>query len=140
MNELMRTRQAAWLLFVLLTLFSGFHILVLLEVFSTEMVWGSGLKTRSQVLRLESVALVISFLMIMVMLLYLRIWKFSGAKKIARVGLSVMMVLFAINSVGNLLSPNPVERFFFTPLTIIMTWCAWLCLRNPLLSRRPSRI
>ena len=46
-------------------------------------------------------------------------------KKIITVALWIMAGLFLLNTIGNLVSTNAIEKIIFTPLTILLSIFSW---------------
>ncbi len=94
-----------------------FHILVLLRVMPSTIVWGGQV---GNPLLLESITLVLTLLfgaIIAARLGYIKADKFIGAIKV------LVWVIFAyllLNTVGNLASASSLETWIFTPLALLM--------------------
>ncbi len=123
MKKLIPIRLAGNLLLAAFGLLAIFHVLVLLQVVPSTMVWGGQAGNK---LMLESISLVVTLLfgaIIAARLGYLRVGKFIGVIKV------LMWVIFAyllLNLLGNLASSFSLETWIFTPLTLLM---AFLTLR-----------
>ena len=44
----------------------------------------------------------------------------GGARALLKAGFGLMALLFALNTAGNLLAVNPLEKIIFTPLTLLL--------------------
>lgn len=113
---------AARIILGLSILLLGFHTLVILEVIPYTIVWGSRLKSFQEMIQFEVVALILNAGLLIVTWVKVKnkhnafvsilLWAYTG--------------LFALNTIGNLLSKNMFEMIVFTPLTILL---ALLCVR-----------
>ena len=103
-----------------------FHLLVLTGVIPYNMVWGGRLENASQMYIFEAVSLIVNLAIIVVVAVkggYLK--PFLSKRTIAYI-LWALVILFSLNTIGNLLSKNSLELILFTPLTLIS---AVLCYR-----------
>lgn len=119
----------ARLLVALLTAVIVFHVLVLVGVVPPEIVWGGRLKSHEELIRFEVVSIALNLFMIFVAghpAGFLRILN----SKVVRWLLILMAVLFVLNTVGNLMAVDPLERWIFTPLTALLAVLCILILRR----------
>ncbi len=98
-----------------------FHILVLMKVIPYKIVWGSRLKSDSDMYKLETVSVILNIFFLIIILIISNYIPFSINESVISVLLWVMAVLFLFNTVVNMLSKNRLERLIFTPITIILT-------------------
>lgn len=93
----------AFLLFALV-----YHGLVLMQVVHMDMAWGGRLKTLEELYVFESISITLN-----VLFLY-------GVWKQKRLFYALLAVVFALNTVGNLVAVNFWEMVIFTPITAIL--------------------
>lgn len=98
-----------------------FHILVLMKVIPYKIVWGSKLKTDSDMFKLETVSVILNIFFLLIILSISNYIPFSINERVLTVLLWLMAVLFLFNTVVNMLSKNKLEKLIFTPVTIILT-------------------
>ena len=98
-----------------------FHILVLIKVIPYKIVWGSKLKTDSDMFKLETVSVILNIFFLLIILSISNYIPFSINERVLTVLLWLMAVLFLFNTVVNMLSKNKLEKLIFTPVTIILT-------------------
>ncbi len=96
-----------------------FHLLVISGVVDYHMVWGGQLKSRSDMIRFESISLIVNVFFLMVILMRLKLLRTLIPPKIIQILLYVMAIIFALNTLGNLMSENKYEKLIFTPITSI---------------------
>ena len=119
----------ARLLVLLLTAVVLFHILVLIGVVPFEIVWGGRLKSQAEMIRFEIVSITLNLFMIFVACHaagFIHILK----AKVVKWLLVLMAALFALNTIGNIVAVDPLERWIFTPLTAILAILCILFLRK----------
>jgi hypothetical protein len=105
---------------VILTLFVVLHALILLGIVPFQMVWGGRLKEYSQMIGFELVSLLVNLLMILVVLVHAGLLHLKVKAIVLKVALWAMAVLLGLNTLGNALSTNNVEKRLFTPLTLLL--------------------
>jgi hypothetical protein len=113
-------RMAAIGILIILAFFVVLHGLILLGRVPFQVVWGGRLTDYSQMVAFESVSLLVNLLMIAVVLVqagWVRLKIKAGVLKGALWG---MAALFGLNTLGNALSSNALEKSLFTPLTLLL--------------------
>ena len=120
MKKLISERFAAIALLTLLSLFLLFHFLIMLGAIPFEMVWGGRLKDRSQMLRSETVSVIINFIMLAVVAIKANMIEILLPQLLLKIILWIMFVLFVLNTLGNLFSLNQFEQLVFTPVTLLL--------------------
>jgi len=119
----------ARLLVILLTAVVLFHILVFAGVVPQQIVWGGRITSRAELVRFEVVSITINLLMIFVVSHpagFIQVLK----PVVVRWLLAIMAILFALNTLGNIMAVDPLERWIFTPLTAIMCVLCILLLKK----------
>jgi len=111
---------------VLLSLIALFHLLVLSGVIPYTITWGGKLRSLTQMRLMEFMSLLVNALLMVVISMkagYLN--PFLRPRAITLI-LWFFVVLFALNTVGNLFAESMFEKLVFTPLTLVS---AILCRR-----------
>ena len=108
-------------IFIILTIMLLFHILVLTGFIPFDIVWGGRLKSREDMLVFESVSVGVNLLIVLVIAGHAGYLPLSFNKKITPLLTWLMAGLFLLNTIGNLMAVNPIEKFIFTPLTLLLT-------------------
>ena len=111
---------------VLLSLVCVFHFLVITQIIPYTIVWAGKLNNLQEMLVFETVSLLVNAVLIYVILskgLYI---KSLLSEKILTIILWFFVLVFSLNTVGNLFSETSFETLVFTPLTFIS---AILCFR-----------
>jgi len=102
-----------------------FHILVLVGIVPTDIIWGGRLQTSEEILQFELISILTLSLLGIVILGK----QFSVKKRIQQlctILLWLFAILFLLNTIGNLVAKNSLETIIFTPITLIS---AILCVR-----------
>ncbi len=105
---------------VMLTFFVVVHALILLGIVPFQMVWGGRLTEHSRMVVFESVSLAVNLLMVLVVLVQAGRLRLKVKAIVLKVALWAMALLFGLNTLGNALSHNTLEKSLFTPLTLLL--------------------
>ena len=103
----------------IITLVLIFHGLILLEFIPYDMVWGGRLTSSEQMIRYELSAVFINLFMAWTVAMKAKLIDRILPKMIIQGLLWVFVILFALNTVGNLLAFNSLETYIFTPVTFV---------------------
>ncbi|TCS43771.1 hypothetical protein [Reinekea marinisedimentorum] len=118
--------QAGRLLAGILVCLCVYHLLILTGVVPYQFVWGGRLASVEQMYRFEAFSLLLNVAMLMVVLIRLGWLAVPLPARVVSALLWLMVLLFALNTVGNLFSLSLIEAVVFTPVTAA---CALLALR-----------
>ena len=130
MKKMMTELFALRGLLVGLSLLILFHLLVLMGVVPFEVVWGGKMSEVSQMQRLEAVSAFFSLIMLSVVALRARIIKAPISSRIVTIMLWVMFAFFCLNTLGNLLSENLLEKLIFAPVTLLLALFTYRVVRS----------
>jgi hypothetical protein len=111
---------------ILLFLVFAFHLLVLTELIPYTIVWGGKFQNITQMRRFELVSVIINPFMICVLAIKGNYISVNIPVKVINIILWLFVVLFALNTIGNLFAATLTETLVFAPLTFIS---ALLCFR-----------
>jgi hypothetical protein len=124
MRSLLPFHIAARLLIGLFAIALIFQCAVLVGAVPIEMVWGGQLESEEQRTVMSLVAITVLLLMIAIVLIRMgRIGRAIPA--IGKWGMWIIVVLFALNTVGNLAAEDLRETLVFTPITLLAALLAW---------------
>lgn len=108
----------------LIAIFSAtivFHVLIVLRIIPYSFIWGGRLKSDRQMYVFEAFSIILNAVFLLLMMTQAGWFNFPVSAQFIKVLLWIMMILFALNSVGNLFSKTKLERTVFTPVTILIT-------------------
>ncbi len=111
---------------IILSLVLAFHVLILSHVIPYTVVWAGKLKSVDEMYLFEIISIGVNLFLLLLILMkanYIRI-KLPG--KVVQFFLWFFVVLFSLNTIGNLFSESSFETIVFTPVTLLL---AILCLR-----------
>jgi len=126
MFKLISFKFAIAAMLVILSLVILFHLLVLTEIIPYNIVWGGKFQSVHQMRSFEAFSVLVNAFMILVVAIKGQVLKLTISDKIINTLLWAFVVLFALNTIGNLLAKSIAETVVFTPLTFVS---AILCFR-----------
>ena len=121
MKSLISERFASFTLLILLSTFLVFHFLVMLGIIPFEIVWGGRLTSRAEMLRSETVSVLVNLIMIAIVAINAKILNVVLPHVFIKVILWLMFLLFLLNTLGNIFSLNKFEQLTFTPVTLVLS-------------------
>lgn len=107
-------------LLILLSLFLILHFMILLKIIPYNLVWGGKLTSIKEMYRFEIFSILINSLFVIVILMQMSFFKIDIPKKVITYSLWLMTGLFLLNTLGNAISKNKLEKRLFTPITILL--------------------
>jgi hypothetical protein len=107
-----------------------FHVLVMVKIIPFDIVRGGRVQSDGGMYRFELVSLALNTFFLSVILINSEILKIKVPDKIIKVILWLMFALFLLNTVGNLLSNNQLEKIIFTPITILLAIFSFILART----------
>lgn len=97
-----------WILVVLLI----FHFSIVLKIIPYDITWGGRLKNDSEMYAFEGVSIFINLFLLFILLIKGRLIKEIIPMKIVNVFLWGFMVLFGLNTIGNIFANSSLEKAF----------------------------
>lgn len=97
-----------------------FHFSVLSGIVPYQIVWGGRLQNQSEMIQFELVSILLNFLMFAIVAIQARVIKLRVHPIVVKIALWLMVFIFVMNTIGNIISLNDLERYIFTPLTLLL--------------------
>ena len=121
----MSAKLAGNLLLISLGLLVIFDILVLFNVVPSNIVWGGQIKDSAiNLILLELIALVVTFVFAAIIAAKMNYIQASKFKKAINIGIWIIFAYLILNTIGNLVSSASLETLIFTPITVVLAFCA----------------
>lgn len=114
-------KQAAWTLLAVFTCVVLLHLLVLTGVVPHDIVWGGRLQGASQVRAMVLVSIGVNLACMAIVAARAGIIKSPLPFRHLTVFLRLLVLLFALNTLGNLFAATWFETLVFAPLTLVAT-------------------
>lgn len=105
-----------------------FHLSILLKIVPYEITWGGRLQSDAEMYVFETFSIVINLLLGLVLLIKGAYTKPIIPLKVVNVTLWVFLVLFALNTAGNIVAKTNFEKSF-TVVTLASAVLIWIILR-----------
>jgi hypothetical protein len=125
----MKQKAAIKTMIALLIAVSLFHISILLKIIPYEMTWGGRLENDRQMYTFETLSLAVNLLLLAMVLIKGGYLKPFVPMKVVRVILWIFVVLFALNTIGNLLAETTFEKMF-AGVTLLSSLLLFMILRK----------
>ena len=123
MELLFNPNLAGNTLLIILGLLIVFHLLVMAGIVPYDIVWAGKINNRNQLLRMESISLVVLALAILMVALRMGYLTFINYPGVINGGMWVLFAFFLLNTFGNLTAKSPIEKYGFGTLTLLMSLC-----------------
>ena len=128
--ERMTKKEALKMMIGLLTLVVIFHLAIITELIPYSIVWAGRLKTPDEMYAFEAVSISINILLVALLFLKGNYIKHRISNKVLNTILWLFLLLFALNTIGNLMAETLFEKLVFTPLTLLSTILIWIIVRK----------
>lgn len=125
----MKSKKAIQILLLILSALSLFHLLVLLKVLSPDIIWGSRLINDKEMYLFESFSLLVTFYLMLILLIRGSFIRPFLSPKVVKISLWAFLILFILNTIGNLLAKTPTEKIFAI-LTMGISLLLWFVLKK----------
>lgn len=125
----MNSKTAIKIMLYQLVAVNIFHLSIVLKIIPYDITWGGRLKNDSEMYIFETFSILINLFLIALLLIKGTYIKAYIPIKIVTIFLWVFLVLFLLNTLGNLFAKTNVEKFF-TLVTLASSLFIWIILRN----------
>ena len=96
-----------------------FHLCVMVGIVPYNIVWGGRLTDRKEMLVFELSSIIVNLVLALTVAMKAKKVRAKVPGKLVNAVLWAFVVLFALNSAGNLVAKATLETVIFTPLTIL---------------------
>ncbi|PJZ24007.1 hypothetical protein CH352_17780 [Leptospira hartskeerlii] len=132
MNKKMLIRKfAAGLLLLFFSCSIIFHTIIISGAVPFSIVWGGRLETWEQMIVFESVSILLNSLFLIVIALDLGYIKLPIPKRVVPIAIWIIILIFSLNTLGNIFSLNSTEATVFTPVTLVIALCCLVLVLVP---------
>lgn len=126
---MMKPKKAVRLLLLILVPLVLFHIGVLLKIAPQEIIWGGKLGSESDMYLLESISILVILYLILILLIKGSFIRPVLSPKVVKTSLWAFLILFVLNTVGNLLAKTTTEQVFAL-VTMVISFLLWVVLKK----------
>lgn len=97
------------------------HLLVIVNILPSKYVWGGKIKDSSSSVILSLIAILINAILLLIVFVKLKAKAKPVLSTIIKGVLLFYALLYALNTIGNLLAESTIETLVFTPLTLLLS-------------------
>jgi len=108
----MKVQSALRLMIGLVSVILVFHLLILAKIIPYDVTWGGRLKSDNDMYLFEGISIAVNGILLLLLLLKGRIIGHVKSSKFIDITLWIYLVLFSLNTIGNLLAESTFEKFF----------------------------
>jgi len=126
----MKSTTATNLLLILLGLVTIFHLVIMLKIIPYEITWGGRLENDQQMYAFESLSIFFNLYLILILLQKAKYINPVFPDKMVQISLWAFMILFALNTVGNLIAETSFEKSFAI-ITLVSSLLIWRIIKKP---------
>ena len=127
--EALRQKVAVRTMLGLLAGIVLFHVCILVKIIPYEVTWGGRLQNDSEMVLFETISIAVNLFLISILLIKGRYLKEWIPIKIVNMILWVFLVLFGLNTIGNVLAKTNFEKFFAL-VTLAFSILIWIILKK----------
>ncbi len=125
----MTAKTAIKIMLALLALITLFHLMIVLKIIPYDITWGGRLQNDGEMYAFESVSIIINLLLMVVLLVKGNYIKPVIPSKVVNIVLWIFLVLFGLNTVGNLFAVSYFEKAF-SAVTLGFCVLIWIILKS----------
>lgn len=117
-------------MFSILGLLLVFHTLIFTQVIPYNIVWAGKLNSIEEMKRFETISILINILILTVLIIKYRLLEKVKVNQIIDLLIWGFVILFTLNTVGNLFAKNMLELILGTFLTMISAMLCFVIVRK----------
>jgi hypothetical protein len=124
--------QISQFMFILLILFHLSIVIgiVIFNIVPIDFLWGGRMETKEQLLGFEIISLIITALCLFIIMIKSEKVKIPGLMRAAEIAVWILVILFFLNTIGNIFAKTTFERYFVIPTGILAILCLRLALEK----------
>jgi hypothetical protein len=125
-----KKKLALQIMITLISLVIIFHLAVIISLIPYDIVWAGKINTQREMYTFESVSIAVNILLLVTLILKKEYIKNGVSQSILDLLLWIFVVVFLLNTVGNLMAETLFERWVFSPLTLLFAVLLWVIVRR----------
>lgn len=106
-----------------------FHLSIILKIVPYDITWGGRLTNDSEMYVFETISILINLILVAILLIKGQIIREFIPLKIVNIILWLFLILFGLNTIGNILAKTNFEKSFAV-LTLAFSILIWIILRK----------
>lgn len=128
-------QNAIKILLTLLTLVIVLHLLIVIKVIPYKSAWGGRLETDEQMYMFEAISIIFNLLLSFILLIKGRFLQLPVRERLLNVILWIFLVLFSLNTIGNLFAQTNLEKLFAF-VTFVFAFLIWVVIRSKVIDHQ----
>lgn len=129
-TKVMTKKSALFIMFFILGIILIFHFLIFTEQIPYDIVWAGKLKSVEEMKTFETFSIILNAFMLAILFIKYKHVKKQVNNKVINFIIWIFVILFALNTVGNLFSQNMIELILGTFLTLVSSVLCFIIVRN----------
>jgi hypothetical protein len=125
----MKTKIAVRILLLLSITILVFHISILLKIAPQEIIWGGKLGSEAEMYLLESISIFGTLYLMLILLIKGSLIRPVVSPKVVSFSLWVFLILFILNTIGNVFARTTLEQTFAL-ISMAISVMLWIILRK----------
>lgn len=97
-----------------------FQLLLFVGIIPYKYTWGGKLESKEQAMTMISVSIFVNILFLVTILIKTNYLKLKIPPIILKIILWLMVIVFGLNTIGNLFAEQDLEKYLATPITLIL--------------------
>jgi hypothetical protein len=126
---MLNSQTSIKVLLALLSMVIVFHFGIIAKIIPYNVAWGGRIQNDTQMYVFETISIIINLFLGFILLMKGDYIKFQFRQKTLNVVLWVFLVIFVLNTVGNIFAKTNLEKFFAV-LTLFLAFLIWKVLRK----------
>ena len=123
MNEL--SKNALKIILGILSAVTVFHLCIIFKIIPYNITWGGRLRNDEEMYVFEAISIIINLFLMSVLSMKGGYLKYKFSEKTINIILWIFVIIFLLNTVGNILAKTAFERIF-TGITLLLAVLIWL--------------
>jgi hypothetical protein len=132
---MLSSRNAAFIILAISAAAMVYHLLIMTSVIDYTAVWGGRLNSYDEMIVFESVSVLLQSVLIVALLIKQKFIQLPVPIKAVNFILWIYLIVFALNTIGNLAAINVWERVIGTLATLVTTLLLWRILSDTKLKK-----
>lgn len=129
MNSIISSQKALNTVIIILIAVSLFHCAIITQLIHYSIAWGGRLENDEQMYVFESISLLVNFFLLFILSIKGNYLKIKASNKLIRIVLWLFVVLFSLNTIGNLFAKTLIEKMF-TIVTALLAVLIFIVLKD----------
>lgn len=113
----------------ILSVVTIFHFCIIFKIIPHDITWGGRLKSDEEMYVFEAISIIINLFLMSVLFMKGGYLKYKFSEKAINIILWVFVIIFLLNTVGNIFAKTTFEKIF-TGITLLLALLIWMIVRR----------